>query len=97
MGVLPLQFQEGHGWSSMGLTGRETFNITGLDNHVLPGQELTVTATREDGTQFDFPVIARLDSTVDIDYYRNGGILQTVLRQMLADATASSESALPVE
>ncbi|ETT75721.1 aconitate hydratase 1 [Paenibacillus sp. FSL R7-277] len=96
MGVLPLQFQEGHGWSSMGLTGRETFDITGLDNHVLPGQELTVTATREDGTQFDFPVIARLDSTVDIDYYRNGGILQTVLRQMLADATAS-EAAQPVE
>ncbi|MBP2114997.1 aconitate hydratase AcnA [Paenibacillus silagei] len=96
MGVLPLQFQEGYGWSSMGLTGRETFDITGLDNHVLPGQELTVTATREDGTQFDFPVIARLDSTVDIDYYRNGGILQTVLRQMLADATAS-EAAQPVE
>jgi aconitate hydratase len=90
MGVLPLQFQEGQGWNSMGLTGRETFNITGLDNNVLPGQELTVTATREDGTQFDFPVTARLDSTVDIDYYRNGGILQTVLRQMLADATDSS-------
>lgn len=90
MGVLPLQFQEGQGWSSMGLTGRETFNITGLDNNVLPGQELTVTATREDGTQFEFPVIARLDSTVDIDYYRNGGILQTVLRQMLADSTDSA-------
>lgn len=90
MGVLPLQFQEGQGWASMGLTGRETFNITGLDNNVLPGQELTVTATREDGTQFEFPAIARLDSTVDIDYYRNGGILQTVLRQMLADATDSA-------
>lgn len=90
MGVLPLQFQEGQSWSSIGLTGRETFNITGLDNEVLPSQELTVTATREDGTQFDFPVTARLDSTVDIDYYRNGGILQTVLRQMLADATDSS-------
>ncbi|MNR62241.1 Aconitate hydratase [compost metagenome] len=62
----------------------------------MPGQELTVTATREDGTQFEFPVTARLDSTVDIDYYRNGGILQTVLRQMLADA-ATSDSALPVE
>lgn len=96
MGVLPLQFQEGQGWTSLGLTGRETFDITGLDNYVLPGQELTVTATREDGTKFDFPAIARLDSTVDIDYYRNGGILQTVLRQMLADATAT-ETALPVE
>lgn len=86
MGVLPLQFQEGTGWSSLGLTGRELFDITGLSNEVQPGQELTVTATREDGTKFDFTVTARLDSTVDIDYYRNGGILQTVLRQMLQGA-----------
>lgn len=93
MGVLPLQFQEGQGWSSLGLTGRETFEITGLSNAVQPGEELTVTATREDGTQFDFPVTARLDSMVDIDYYRNGGILQTVLRQMLADAAPSTFSA----
>lgn len=87
MGVLPLQFQEGTGWSSLGLTGRELFDITGLSNEVQPGQELTVTATREDGTKFDFTVTARLDSTVDIDYYRNGGILQTVLRQMLQGAS----------
>lgn len=96
MGVLPLQFQEGHGWSSLGLNGRETFNITGLCNDVAPGQQLTVTATREDGSTFEFHVIARLDSSVDIDYYRNGGILQTVLRQMLADAS-STDHALPVE
>lgn len=83
MGVMPLQFQEGHGWSSLGLNGRETFDITGLSNDVKPGQELKVTVTREDGTQFDFPVIARLDSMVDVDYYHNGGILQTVLRQMM--------------
>ncbi|MFD1776380.1 aconitate hydratase AcnA [Paenibacillus rhizophilus] len=93
MGVLPLQFQEGHGWSSLGLTGRETFDITGLSNEVQPGQELTVTATREDGTKFDFPAIARLDSMVDVDYYRNGGILQTVLRQMLADASPAAATA----
>lgn len=83
MGVMPLQFQEGHGWSSLGLNGRETYDITGLSNDVKPGQELKVTVTREDGTQFDFPVIARLDSMVDVDYYHNGGILQTVLRQMM--------------
>ncbi|MBB6023640.1 aconitate hydratase [Paenibacillus sp. JGP012] len=86
MGVMPLQFQEGHGWSSLGLNGRETFDITGLSNDVKPGQELKVTVTREDGTQFDFPVIARLDSMVDVDYYHNGGILQTVLRQMMKKA-----------
>ncbi|GBF77275.1 aconitate hydratase [Paenibacillus sp. 598K] len=85
MGVLPLQFQEGQGWSALGLTGRETFDITGLDNDVKPGQKVTVTGTREDGTTFEFTAIARLDSAVDIDYYRNGGILQTVLRQMIAN------------
>lgn len=84
MGVLPLQFQEGHGWKSLGLNGRETFDILGLSNDVKPGQELTVVATREDGTKFEFPAIARLDSMVDVDYYHNGGILQTVLRQMIA-------------
>lgn len=83
MGVLPLQFQEGYGWSSLGINGTETFDILGIDNEVKPGQALTVVAKREDGTKFEFPVTARLDSTVDIDYYRNGGILQTVLRQMI--------------
>ncbi|MDO7908248.1 aconitate hydratase AcnA [Paenibacillus sp. JX-17] len=83
MGVLPLQFQEGYGWSSLGLDGNETFDILGLSNEVTPGQLLTVVAKREDGTKFEFPVTARLDSMVDIDYYHNGGILQTVLRQMI--------------
>ncbi|MGF7049373.1 aconitate hydratase [Paenibacillus sp. DS2015] len=83
MGVLPLQFQEGHGWESLGINGRETFDILGISNDIKPGQELTVTATREDGTTFDFTVIARLDSMVDVDYYHNGGILQTVLREMI--------------
>ncbi|WP_054958608.1 aconitate hydratase AcnA [Paenibacillus dakarensis] len=83
MGVLPLQFQEGQGWQNLGLNGRETFDIIGLSNDVKPGQELTVIATREDGTKFEIPVIARLDSMVDVDYYHNGGILQTVLRQMI--------------
>lgn len=83
MGVLPLQFQEGSGWNTLAIDGTETFHITGLSNEVKPGEELTVTATRQDGTTFTFPVIARLDSMVDVDYYHNGGILQTVLRQMI--------------
>lgn len=82
MGVLPLQFEEGTSWQSLGITGRETFDILGLDNQTQPNQKLTVRATREDGSSFEFPVISRLDSVVDIDYYRNGGILQTVLRQL---------------
>lgn len=83
MGVLPLQFQAGSSWESLGLNGRETFDILGISNDIKPGQELTVTATREEGTTFDFTVTARLDSTVDVDYYHNGGILQTVLREMI--------------
>ncbi|GGA50068.1 aconitate hydratase AcnA [Paenibacillus physcomitrellae] len=83
MGVLPLQFQEGNSWKSLGIDGTESFDILGLSNDVKPGQVLTVVATRTDGTQFEFPVTARLDSMVDVDYYHNGGILQTVLRQMI--------------
>lgn len=83
MGVLPLQFKEGNSWSTLGIDGTETIDIVGLGNDVKPGQELTVFATRQDGTQFEFTVIARLDSMVDVDYYHNGGILQTVLRQMI--------------
>ncbi|WP_110930392.1 aconitate hydratase AcnA [Paenibacillus bouchesdurhonensis] len=83
MGVLPLQFQEGHGWKTLGIDGTESFDIIGLSNDVKPGQELTVVATRQDGTQFEFMATARLDSMVDVDYYHNGGILQTVLRQMI--------------
>ncbi|QAY67964.1 aconitate hydratase AcnA [Paenibacillus protaetiae] len=83
MGVLPLQFLEGQGWAALGLTGRETFDIVGLNNEVQPGDKVSVIATREDGSQLEFNVIVRLDSLVDVDYYRNGGILQTVLRQMI--------------
>jgi len=83
MGVLPLQFADGASWKSLGITGREMFDIAGLNNDVQPGQRLTVKATREDGSSFEFPVICRLDSMVDVDYYRNTGILQTVLRQIM--------------
>ncbi|MMZ65991.1 Aconitate hydratase [compost metagenome] len=83
MGVLPLQFKEGYSWKTLAIDGTETFDIVGLSNDVKPGQELSVFATRQDGTQFEFTVVARLDSMVDVDYYHNGGILQTVLRQMI--------------
>ncbi|MFD2115377.1 aconitate hydratase AcnA [Paenibacillus yanchengensis] len=85
MGVLPLQFLEGQSWSTLNITGRETFDIKGLSNEIGPGATVTVTGTREDGTTFDFKAIVRLDSLVDVDYYRNGGILQTVLRHMIAN------------
>jgi aconitate hydratase len=84
MGVLPLQFTDGQSWKSLGLTGKETFDIPITDD-VKPGQTLTVKATRPDGSTVEFEVLVRLDSVVDVEYYRNGGILQTVLRQILND------------
>ena len=82
MGVLPLQFKEGEGWRSLDIDGSETFDIIGLNDQLQPGQPLTIKATRKDGSSFEFEVNTRFDSPVDIEYYRNGGILQTVLRQM---------------
>jgi aconitate hydratase len=83
MGVLPLQFADGQSWKSLGLTGKEVIDIPGLNDNVQPGQTMEVRATKPDGTTITFNVIVRLDSVVDVEYYRNGGILQTVLRQIL--------------
>jgi aconitate hydratase len=82
MGVLPLQFLEGQGWQSLGLTGHETFKIPVMDD-VQPQQKLEITATADDGTVKKFTAIARLDTPVEVQYYRNGGILQTVLRSFM--------------
>jgi len=81
MGVLPLQFAAGENRQSLGLTGHETFSIT-IDDDVQAGAAITVTATAEDGTTKTFDTLCRLDTAVDVDYYRNGGILQTVLRRL---------------
>jgi aconitate hydratase len=82
MGVLPLEFQDGQTPATLGLTGRETFDITGIADGLEPGCTVDVTATAEDGTTVSFKADARLDSDVDVEYYTNGGILQTVLRKM---------------
>jgi aconitate hydratase len=82
MGVLPLQFQADESRESLGLTGRETFNIQ-LDDSLEPQQDVNVTAIGEDGSQKQFTVTCRIDTPVEIEYYRNGGILHTVLRKML--------------
>ncbi len=84
MGVLPLQFAAGETAESLGLTGEETFAIAGLGANLAPRRKLAVQATRKDGTTFAFDVVLRLDTPVEVDYYRNGGILQTVVRQLAA-------------
>ncbi len=82
MGVLPLEFREGETAASLGLTGEETFDIP-VNDQVAPRQELAVTATKPDGTQTTFQAVVRLDTDVEVDYYRNGGILHYVLRDYL--------------
>jgi aconitate hydratase len=82
MGVLPLQFKDGQSARQLGLEGDETFTIKGLDDNLRPGQALTVVARRPDGDEKEFEVKARIDTPVEVDYYRNGGILQTVLRRL---------------
>ncbi len=83
MGVLPLEFVAGENAESLGLTGREVYDITGLSDDLQPLQDVTVTATDEDGNVKSFSATVRIDTPVEIDYYRNGGILHTVLRGFL--------------
>ena len=83
LGVLPLQYKEGDTAEKLGLTGKEFFSITGVANDIKPLKEIEITAKDENGNEIKFTVIARLDSLIEIEYYRNGGILQYVLRQFL--------------
>jgi aconitate hydratase len=84
MGVLPIVFQPGQNAESLGLKGDESISIGGLDEKSLaPRQTLTIHAKRPDGSTFSFEATCRLDTAVEINYYKNGGILQTVLRKML--------------
>jgi aconitate hydratase len=84
MGVLPLQYAEGERADSLGLTGHESYDISGLAG-LEPGAELSVKATSDEGDEKEFKVKARVDSPVEVEYLRNGGILHTVLRQLLKE------------
>ncbi len=90
MGILPLQFKPGENRESLALTGREVYDIVGIGGELRPRQELTVRAQDpEGGRQREFQAIARLDSPIDINYYRNGGILQAVLRRLVREQKGS--------
>ena len=82
MGVLPLQFKAGDSAKALGLTGREVFDVKGIQDSLTPGGTLQVRATRDDGSLREFRAVVRLDSQIELEYYRNGGILHTVLRKM---------------
>jgi aconitate hydratase len=83
MGVLPLQFEDGQDAASLGLDGTETYDIEGIAGGIVPGQRLTVRATADGGGQKAFNVACRIDTPVEADYYRHGGILPFVLRQLV--------------
>lgn len=88
MGVLPLEFLPGENRETLGLTGYEVYDILGLED-LKPRKLVDIVARREDGSEVRFQAIARLDTPVEVDYYKNGGILQTVLLNMLKEAKAT--------
>jgi aconitate hydratase len=84
MGVLPLQFKDGASVQTLRLDGTETYDVLGLDDQLKPRQDLTLRITRSNGQVEDVAVACRIDTPVEIDYYRHGGILPYVLRQLAA-------------
>ena len=86
MGVIPLQFMDGASYSSLNITEEETFTILGVDGEMQPRQELILEITRKDGSVEQVPVLSRIDTPVEVEYYRHGGILPYVLRDILAKA-----------
>jgi aconitate hydratase len=84
MGVLPLQFPDGTTAQSLGLDGSEIFSIIGLSNGIHPGQTVTLEIEGKDREKRSVPVKLRIDTPIEVDYYRHGGILPFVLRQLLA-------------
>ena len=84
MGVLPLEFPKGQSWQSLGLTGEEKFDIA-VDENVQPRGTVQVKAKSDDGRTIEFAAVVRIDTPVELEYYRNGGILQAVLRKLLKE------------
>jgi aconitate hydratase len=84
MGVLPLQFEDGTNAQTLGLDGSETYSITGLAGDVQPGKMVTLEITRNDGSKQSVPVKLRIDTPIEIDYFRHGGILPFVLRELVS-------------
>jgi len=84
MGVLPLQFKGNDSVDSLNITGEETFDISGLEQGIKPMQHVTLTIHRPDGSKQDVTLLLRIDTPIEVDYYKHGGILPFVLRQLLA-------------
>jgi aconitate hydratase len=90
MGVLPLQFRRDESPAALGLDGTELYSTLNLDDNLRPGQEVQIRASRKDGSETVFTTICRLDTPVEVEYYRNGGILHTVLLNFLKEKEATA-------
>ncbi len=86
MGVLPCQFKGSDSVASLGIEGNESFDVTGVEAGIRPQMDLTLTIRRKDGSVKSVPVLLRIDTPIEVDYYRNGGILPFVLRELMAKA-----------
>lgn len=86
MGVLPLQFKGDDTLTALNLTGEETFDINGIDESLKPQQDVTLTIIRKDGSKQDLSLLLRIDTPIEVDYYRNGGILPYVLKALVNQA-----------
>jgi aconitate hydratase len=86
MGVLPLQFKGDATVASLNLSGDESFDIGGIDNNLKPQQDVTLTISRRDGSTQQVPLLLRIDTPIEVDYYRHGGILPYVLRELIGQA-----------
>ena len=83
MGVLPCQFKGSDTWASLGIKGDETFDITGTEAGIKPQMDVKLTIHRRDGTSKEVPLLLRIDTPIEVDYYLNGGILPFVLRELM--------------
>jgi aconitate hydratase len=87
MGVLPCQFKDDTSAASLKLDGSETFDVLGIESGIEPRQDVTLVIHRADGTSEEIPITLRIDTSIEVDYYRHGGILPYVLRQLLSGTT----------
>ena len=89
MGVLPLVFTNENTAESIGLDGTESFDILGVANSVSPRSKINITATKQTGEKIEFEVLCRIDTSIENEYYRNGGLLPYVLRQMIKESNSN--------
>ncbi|MGZ5662354.1 MAG: aconitate hydratase, partial [Usitatibacter sp.] len=90
MGVLPLQFKATDSAQSLGITGEETFDVLGVEKGIRPQMDVTLVIHRKDGTKKEVPVLLRIDTPIEVDYYLHGGILPFVLRELVGKTPAAA-------